>query len=93
MIQTPFPPRELAMRTYFRRGPDSSYSTETLYPESPYTFHKIQETPGQVTRFAVSLKLYDPSTGLSSKRFSRKFKGFLNWGEERVCRVGFVRVG
>ena len=95
VIQTPFPPPGLAIRTYFSRGPDSAFSTETSYPywQSPYTYHKIKENPGQVTRFGVWLKLFDPATGLSSKRFSRKFRGFLVWGEDVVCRVGYVRVG
>ena len=95
VVQTPFPPRSLRMRTYFQRGPDSAFSTETSYPDwqSPYTYHRIRDIPGKMTRFAVRLKLFDPATGLSPKRFSRKFKGFLNWGEDPVCRVGYVRVG
>ena len=72
---------EVTVRPSPHRG---AWTTVRLY------FHSIERQPGKKVYFFLRLKLYDPVSRLSSQRFSRRFRGYLVFGERHKCRVGEI---
>ena len=96
-FKLPAPPVGLVTQFFIGRNARFVFQTEPIGAGQPQVgariVHQFQRiSASSTTRFFARLKLYDPATGLSSRRFSRTLTGYLIWDEpNHTCRLGEVR--